>query len=213
MAFTKVKRADSRSLARCRNLIWPRLIIKDIEPAAGHERRDIAAAEAGVGIRFKQRIVGQSRFVAVGIYWLGREVFRGNGMIRRKWESENFVKADARARHRTVEALHKSGGESRVSRIKHGGLFDGTAHFPQANTLVKITHAATKFLLRPGAAGCEPSCKYSHSEKRHCVSHTFLNCWFEPTPKSPFVKRVLYFARGAFLFLPIPIPRDPNGDF
>jgi hypothetical protein len=143
MAFTKAKRANGKSLARCGNLIRPRLIVKDIEPAAGDERRDISATEADVGIRVKQRVVGQSRFVAVGICWFGREVFCGNGMIRRNWESEDFVKADARARHRTVEAMHKSSGESCVIRIKHSGLFDGTAHFPQANTFVKITHATT----------------------------------------------------------------------
>jgi hypothetical protein len=51
--------------------------------------------------------------------------------------------------------MYKSSRESRVSRVKHGGLFNGTTHFPQANTFVKIARAATQFLFRPGATGGE----------------------------------------------------------
>jgi len=56
---------------------------------------------------------------------------------------------------RTVNAANKTRGVTGTGRIEHGGLLNRTAQFAHANDFKSVSHAATKFLFRPGATGGE----------------------------------------------------------
>ena len=66
------------------NGLQPRSIVEHLEPAAGNERRDIAAAETHVGVGVEQAPRNQARLVAFRINGLGLDIIGQYRLIRRQ---------------------------------------------------------------------------------------------------------------------------------
>src|SRR5690242_15352266 len=95
--------------------------------------------------------------------WIAKEIrlvgIRVNGVFReehwlvaREWERDDFVKADAGAKERAIDAAHQTDAVGLVGAFPKSGLFHGAAKFAHACKFSDIVHAAAEFPFWPSAA-------------------------------------------------------------
>src|SRR6185503_10481155 len=139
--------------------------VENPEPAAGNHWGYVAAAETQIRVRREQRIFQQVRHIIVGIDWPGGKMIRKNRAVRRKWSGHDFINADASACQGSVDASNEAGAVRSIRSIKQCGLFHRSPKLAGPNNLKHIAHAATKFLLRIGAAANQRSGKQGNGKK------------------------------------------------
>ena len=82
---------------------------------------------------------------------VGREALRANRIVRRNGKGDDFVNAQTEARERTMQPMH--GTVAAVAGAAHHGiLFNGLAHFAQADDFVSVAQAAAELLVGAGTA-------------------------------------------------------------
>src|SRR5664280_2693896 len=167
---------------------FSRSVVEHFETAAGNERRDVPAAEAGVGVGVKQRVGQVAGFVARRERRIGRKALGQNRVVRRNRERDDFIEAKAGTAQRTVEAMNET-VVTVAGSFNERTLFNALAHFAPADDFVGVAQAAPKFLVGAGAAGGKQRGEHG-SERKNNFAHTISDWWFEFTPIHRLVKRV-----------------------
>src|SRR5450759_4842034 len=106
MAVHERKTRQQKLLARGAKK-FSRLVVEHFETAAGNERRDVPAAEAGVGVGVKQSVGVVAGFVARGENRVGRKMSGQNRVVGWNRERDDFIEAKAGTAQRTVEAMNE----------------------------------------------------------------------------------------------------------
>src|SRR5271163_1714966 len=108
-------------------------------------------------------------------------------MIRRYWESDDFVESQASAGDGTIKPAHDARRVARatisaVATVNFGEsaiivdhrLFISAAHFAHADDFVGIAKAAPELVFRSGTAETKKGRERNQSEQREGISHIVL---------------------------------------
>jgi hypothetical protein len=143
---------------------------ENTEAAAGHERGDIAAAEANRGVGIEHGIFQDARGIIVSIHRPGREIIGGNRIVWGERSGNHFVNANASAGERAIDAADEASAVGVIRTIKQRALFHGAVELAAANDFEGIGHAAAKLLFGVGAAGESGDCE-RRNKKANGISH------------------------------------------
>src|ERR1035437_2752171 len=149
---------------------FSRLVVEHFETAAGNERRNVPAAEAGVGVGVKQSVGGMAVFVAREENRVGRKIFCHNRVVRRNRERGDFKNTKPGAAQRTVETMNET-VVAVAGSFDRAALFDALAHFAPADDFIGVAQTAAKFLVGAGAAGGKQRGEHG-SEGKNNFAHT-----------------------------------------